>query len=45
MVASPLKLAGLDWPVPDFSTLCRRPKTLAEQIGTVTADGAYNTRR
>lgn len=24
LVASLLKLAGLDWPVPDFSTLCRR---------------------
>lgn len=32
MVASLLKLAGLDWPVPDFSTLCRRQKTLAVQI-------------
>ena len=28
LVASLLKLAGLDWPVPDFSTLCRRQKTL-----------------
>ena len=28
MVASLLRLAGLDWPVPDFSTLCRRQKTL-----------------
>jgi len=24
MVTSLLHLAGLDWPVPDFSTLCRR---------------------
>ena len=31
MVASLLRLAGLDWPVPDFSTLCRRQKTLAVQ--------------
>jgi hypothetical protein len=69
MVVSLLRLAGPDWPVPDFSTLCRRQKTLAveftpsrdgdspvlpdllgqilgdEQIGTVTADGAYDTRR
>ncbi|KAA0912992.1 transposase [Aquicoccus porphyridii] len=76
MVASLLKLAGLDWSVPDFSTLCRRQKALAaqvphrradgplnlrvdspvlpdllgqipgdEQIATVTADGAYDTRR
>lgn len=26
MVASLLTLAGLDWPVPDFSTLCRRQR-------------------
>ena len=31
-VASLMKLAGLDWPVPDFSTLCRRQKTLAVQL-------------
>lgn len=31
-VASLLKLAGLDWPVPDFSTLCRRQKTLSVQL-------------
>ena len=31
-VASLLKLAGLDWAVPDFSTLCRRQKTLAVQL-------------
>ena len=28
MVHSLLRLAGLDWPVPDFSTVCRRQKTL-----------------
>ena len=27
-----LRLAGLDWPVTDFSTLCRRQKTLAVQL-------------
>jgi len=27
-VESLLRLVGLDWSVPDFSTLCRRPKTL-----------------
>ena len=32
LVASLLKLAGLAWPVPDFSTLCRRQKTLTVQI-------------
>ena len=31
-VASLPKLAGLDWPVPDYSTLCRRQKTLAVQL-------------
>ena len=32
MVAALLRLAGLDWPVPDCSTLCRRPKALAVQV-------------
>ncbi len=32
MVASLLKMANLDWPVPDYTTLCRRQKTLAVQI-------------
>ena len=31
-VASRLRLAGLDWPVPGVSTLCRRQKTLAVQL-------------
>ncbi|PWJ21407.1 Transposase DDE domain-containing protein [Jannaschia seohaensis] len=31
-MASLLTPAGLDWPVPDFSTLCRRQKTLAVQL-------------
>ena len=31
-VVSLLKLAGLDWPVPDFSTLCRRQKTLTVRL-------------
>jgi len=31
-VASLLKLAGLDWPVPDYSTLCRRQKTLSVRL-------------
>ena len=42
MVASLLKLAGLDWPVPDFSTLCRRQKTLAVQVPYRRADGPLN---
>ena len=32
MVSSLLKLAGLDWPVPGFSTLSRRQRTLAVQV-------------
>jgi Transposase DDE domain len=32
MVASLLKMADLDWAVPDHTTLCRRQKTLAVQI-------------
>jgi hypothetical protein len=42
MVASLLLLAGLDWPVPDYSTLCRRQKTLAVQIPYRRADGPLN---
>lgn len=40
MVASLLDLAGLDWPVPDFSTLCRRQKSLTVQITYRTSTGA-----
>jgi hypothetical protein len=32
MVESLLRLAGLDWSVPDFSTVCRRQKTLRVQL-------------
>ena len=32
MVESLIKLANLDWPVPDFSTLCRRQKDLVVDI-------------
>ena len=39
MVTSLLRLAGLDWPVPDFSTLCRRQKALVVQIPYRRADG------
>lgn len=31
--ASLLKLAKLDWPVPDYTTLCRRQKTLPLALG------------
>lgn len=39
MVASLLKLANLDWSVPDDTTLCRRQKALAVQIPYRRADG------
>lgn len=43
MVASLLKLAGLeDWPVLDFSTLCRRQKTVTIQISFWRSDGPLN---
>jgi len=42
MVASLLRLAGMDWPVPDFSTLCRRQKSLAVQVSYRRADGPLN---
>ena len=42
MVASLLRLAGLDWPVPDFSTLSRRQKSLAVQVPYRRADGPLN---
>ncbi|BAQ68006.1 transposase, IS4 family protein [Rhodovulum sulfidophilum] len=32
LVESLIRMAGLDWPVPDFSTLCRRQARLAVQI-------------
>ncbi|KKW68746.1 transposase, partial [Lampropedia cohaerens] len=31
-VQSLMHLAGLDWPVPDYSTVCRRQKTLTVNI-------------
>ena len=43
MVASLLKLAGLeDWPVPDFSTLCRRQRTVTIQIPYRRSGGPLN---
>lgn len=42
MVASLLEMAGLDWAVPDYTTLCRRQKTLAVQIPYRRADGPLN---
>lgn len=39
LVASLIEMAGLDWPVPDFSTLCRRQARLAVQIPYRRPDG------
>ncbi|WP_192931255.1 transposase [Gemmobacter serpentinus] len=32
MVPTFMKLAGLDWPMPDHTTLCSRQKSLAVQV-------------
>ena len=42
MLASLLKMAGLDWPVPDSSTLCRRQKAVSIQIPFRRAGGDLN---
>jgi hypothetical protein len=42
MVESLLKMAGLDWPVPDFSPLCRRQKTVTIQISCRRSGGPLN---
>ena len=42
MVASIIKMAGLDWPVPDFSTLSRRQRKMTVQITNRRASGPLN---
>ena len=42
MVASLLKMAGLNWAVPDDTSLCRHQKTLAVQMPYRLADGPLN---
>ncbi len=42
MVASLLKMADLDWELPDYTTLCRRQKSLAVQMPYRRADGPLN---
>src|SRR5919112_2051429 len=42
LVASLLKLAKLDWPVPDFSTLCRRQNDLTVTIPCRSSTGALH---
>lgn len=41
-MASILSMAGLDWPVPDFSTLSRRQKRIPVQISSRRASGPLN---
>lgn len=33
LVESLFKMAGLDWPTPDYTTLCRRQRTLSVDLG------------
>jgi hypothetical protein len=40
MVQSLLKLAGLDWETPDYSTLCRRQNRLAVAIAFTRSTGS-----
>ena len=42
MVSSILQMAGLDWPVPDFSTLSRRQKNITVEISSRRAPGPLN---
>ena len=42
MVASLLKMADINWAVPDYTTLCRRQKTLAVQIPYRRFNGPLN---
>jgi hypothetical protein len=42
MVASLLRMAGVGWPVPDYSTLCRRQSSVTIQVPYRRADGHLN---
>lgn len=42
LVASLIKMAGLDWPVPDYTTLCRRQKTLPVKLGGRASSGGLH---
>ena len=42
LVTSLLRMAGLDWPVPDYTTLCRRQKTLSVDLrGRLSSGGLH----
>jgi len=42
LVASLLGLAKLDWPVPDYTTLCRRQKALSVDLGGRPSSGGLH---
>jgi|TARA_R110000787_G_scaffold53948_1_gene125826 IS5 family transposase len=42
LVASLLKMAKLDWPVPDYTTLCRRQKALSVDLGGRPSSGGLH---
>lgn len=42
MVASLLRMANLEWAMPDYSTLCRKQRTLAVQIPYRRSEGPLN---
>ena len=42
LVSSLIKMAGLDWPVPDYTTLCRRQKTLKVNLGGRISSGGLH---
>lgn len=42
MVASLIKMAKLDWPVPDYTTLCRRQKSLSVDLRGRSSSGGLH---
>lgn len=42
LVTSLLRMAGLDWPAPDYTTLCRRQRTLSVDLGGRSSSGALH---
>lgn len=42
LVQSLLRMAGLDWPAPDYTTLCRRQKSLSVDLGGRSSSGGLH---
>lgn len=42
LVQSLLRMTGLDWPVPDYTTLCRRQRTLPVELGGRPSSGGLH---